>query len=133
MQLADAMAMVKRRRPRAEPIPAFLEMLKDYEKQCQSLGVLRASAPEKKKKEVGSLMPSLGPSVERASKKPVIGPELPNAKIENKHIKELASAPESLNKKKGSDENRKETVKRRIVGPSMPEASESPAKRQKPC
>ena len=33
MSLADGLQMIKRRRPQAQPIPAFMEMLERYEKE----------------------------------------------------------------------------------------------------
>jgi hypothetical protein len=40
MPLAEALALVKRRRPKADPLPAFLEMLKGHEQTCRSIGAI---------------------------------------------------------------------------------------------
>lgn len=44
MQLTDAMALVKRRRPTAEPIPAFVKILESYEVTCKQLGAIHSSS-----------------------------------------------------------------------------------------
>ena len=41
MPLNEAMQLVKRRRPEADPIPDFVAMLRDYELQCRLDGVIR--------------------------------------------------------------------------------------------
>lgn len=40
MDLDSALALVKRRRPVAEPIPAFVEQLKRYEGECKNSGLI---------------------------------------------------------------------------------------------
>mmetsp|Transcript_4123 Transcript_4123/g.5989 ORF Transcript_4123/g.5989 Transcript_4123/m.5989 type:complete len:273 (-) Transcript_4123:90-908(-) len=41
MDLDNALALVKQRRPEADPIPAFLEQLKRYEGECKDLGLIK--------------------------------------------------------------------------------------------
>jgi hypothetical protein len=41
MNLEEALALIKRRRPCVEPIPAFLEQLKRYEVECKSLRLIK--------------------------------------------------------------------------------------------
>lgn len=69
MSLADAMTLVQRRRPQAQPIPAFMQLLERYEKQCEqsrrSSSSTSSSRPEKKARVVATTM---GPSS-------VVGPD----------------------------------------------------------
>jgi hypothetical protein len=63
MPLAEALALVKRRRPKADPLPAFLEMLKGYEQTCRSIGAISADEDTKVKRVIG---PQLGPRMDAA-------------------------------------------------------------------
>jgi hypothetical protein len=74
IQLTDAMALVKRRRPTAEPIPAFVKMLERYEETCKQLGAIHASSadPSPSKRRTG---PTLPPG-NNAKRKREIGPAM---------------------------------------------------------
>ena len=77
MTYADAIEMCQRKRPEAQPIPAFVEQCQKYERKCRKLGVIKSgggggsgsSSPKKRK-----LGPSIGPAIG-----PSIGPEPPAA------------------------------------------------------
>jgi hypothetical protein len=74
MQLTDAMALVKRRRPTADPIPAFVKILERYEETCKQLGAIDSSsaylAPSKR-----CMGPTLPPG-NNAKRKREIGPAM---------------------------------------------------------
>lgn len=88
MSLNDAMTTIQRRRPEAQPIPAFFELLKRYEQQLQQSsrkqkhsGNNEFSMGKKKQKVVAgpSTGPSIGPSIGPSagpSKKPSLGPSV---------------------------------------------------------
>ena len=48
MTLNEAQRLVERRRPQAAPIPAFMEMLQEYEQTCRAVGAIAASSDEPK-------------------------------------------------------------------------------------
>jgi hypothetical protein len=74
MQLADSMALVKRRRPTADPIPAFVKMLERYEETCKQLGAIRSSSvdPAPSKRRTGPMLPPGN----NAKRKREIGPSM---------------------------------------------------------
>jgi len=78
MNLKDSMTLIQQKRPQAEPIPAFMTQLQEYEKKCIDLGVFGKDSKHKldessessnqtKRRAIG---PAVGPP------KPVIGPSL---------------------------------------------------------
>jgi hypothetical protein len=74
MCFTDAMELVKRRRPEARPIPAFIPMLEAYEKEVLSQNT-SGGAPKKKRKVVAGpsrIGPSLGPAVPGPPKKKMV-------------------------------------------------------------
>lgn len=77
MTLDDAMELVQRRRPEVDPIPAFLNMLRDYELQCRSQGDIASDSATKKfgNKRAAAVVGPSGPSPNRS--RPRIGPSLP--------------------------------------------------------
>jgi hypothetical protein len=82
MSLEDATALVKRRRPEARPIPAFIPMLEGYEKDIvlsQKSTATKGEAPKLKRKVVAG--PSIGPALGPPKKKPSIGPSIGPAMI----------------------------------------------------
>ena len=80
MTYADAIEMCQRKRPEAQPIPAFVEQCQKYERKCRKLGVIKSggggsgSSSPKKRKLGPSIGPAIGPSIG-----PSIGPEPPAA------------------------------------------------------
>jgi hypothetical protein len=74
IQLTDAMALVKRRRPTAEPIPAFVKMLERYEETCKQLGAIHTSRadPASSKRRTGPTLPQ----GDNAKRKREIGPAM---------------------------------------------------------
>ena len=78
MCLEDALALVKRRRPKANPLPAFLEILKEYEGTCRSLGVIKGK--NKVKRVSGPVgPPAKRPKATDAPARPIIvGPSNPS-------------------------------------------------------
>ncbi|GKY97420.1 hypothetical protein MPSEU_000700500 [Mayamaea pseudoterrestris] len=72
MSLQDGLTMIQRRRPQAQPIPAFLTILQQYyETKCQLNEQKPSSDPSKRKAMVGPAMPP-----DKRARKP-IGPTLP--------------------------------------------------------
>jgi hypothetical protein len=100
MQLTDGMALVKRRRPTAEPIPAFVKMLEGYELTCKQLGAIRSSSADtasgkrrmgptlppgndaKRKREIGPTMGPVCDVTKESNSIGVIGP--PTGQLEEK-------------------------------------------------
>ncbi|CAB9502331.1 specificity protein phosphatase 15 [Seminavis robusta] len=117
MSLQGALEMIKRRRPAAEPIPAFHEILVQYEAQCdkergkgdntkktkRSLSPTRNPHEEKKRPRVG---PSIGPALPSAATTS-IGPEMPPSSKAKAAIG--PTMPPSKNESR--------------IGPTMPESS----------
>ena len=99
MSLKEALEMIQRRRPEAEPIPAFREILEDYEARCvkerENAANAKPSLAEKKKKKragpVGNPVakdssngdkrrrvgPSPGPPKDSSREKNIVGPTMP--------------------------------------------------------
>jgi len=70
MTLKDAMMLIKRRRPEAEPIPAFLDLLERFEQTCNT----SSGHKRKTKKQLQVVGPTIGPSVGPRTIGPSIGP-----------------------------------------------------------
>ena len=70
MTLKDAMMLIKRRRPEAEPIPAFLDLLGRFEQTCNT----SSGHKRKAKKQLQVVGPTIGPSVGPRTIGPSIGP-----------------------------------------------------------
>ena len=89
MPLDDAMALVKRRRPEANPIPEFVAMLRDYETQCRldgSIVDVAAAAATKSDNDGSKKRAAVGPSRPDAPKQqhrsmPTIGPLRPPVNV----------------------------------------------------
>jgi hypothetical protein len=74
MSLKDAMALVKRRRPEARPIPAFIPMLEGYEKDIQNSTTTTVGQAPKKKRKIEAGPSMIGPALlGPPKKKPSIG------------------------------------------------------------
>ena len=73
MSLEEAQKLVQRRRPQAVPIPAFVEMLKEYEQDCRVLGII-----SDKKKVATARGVVAGPPCKRP-RLGNVGPQLPTA------------------------------------------------------
>ena len=71
MSLEEAQKLIQRRRPQAVPIPAFVDMLKEYEQNCRSLGAI-----SDKKKVAAARTMGAGPPRPRGAN---VGPQLPTA------------------------------------------------------
>jgi hypothetical protein len=76
MKLIDAMALVKRRRPTAEPIPAFVKMLEGYEVTCKQLGAIHSSSadPAPSKRRMGPTLPPGNDPKRKREIGPTMGP-----------------------------------------------------------
>ena len=81
MSLTSALALIQRRRPEAEPIPDFMDMLRQYEAQCRNDGAIveeeTSSTEHRSKKRTATAAvgpaPGSGPH-KRAMVGPVYGP-----------------------------------------------------------
>ena len=82
MPLDDALALIQRRRPDAEPIPDFMDMLRQYEAQCRRDGAIvdqldELSRKNKKRTATAAADPAAGPASKSAAgpqKRSVVGP-----------------------------------------------------------
>lgn len=78
MTLQDSMALIQEKRPEANPIPAFMSQLQEYEKTCMNLGVfqhskLKRDSVERNHKPEQKRRAPIGPSA-MPKKQRVIGP-----------------------------------------------------------
>jgi hypothetical protein len=89
MKLTDSMALVKRRRPTADPIPAFVKMLEGYEETCKQLGAIRSSSvdPAPSKRRTGPMLPPGN----NAKRKREIGPSIGPASVPTDESRESKS------------------------------------------
>lgn len=65
MTLAQAMAVMTEKRPTINPIPAFVQQLKEYEMKCIALGVIGnndTGITTKRKLAIGSIGPAMPPA-----------------------------------------------------------------------
>jgi hypothetical protein len=115
MQLTDAIALIKRRRPVAEPIPSFVRMLEGYEVTCKQLGAIPSSStdPVPSKRRMG---PTLPPSND-AKRKRDIGPAMGPVSKESKSIGVIGPPTEQLQEK----------PRARVIGPERPGVSNEEA------
>ena len=140
-----SLALCQRRRPVADPIPAFVEQLKAYEKECRQFGHLTAVDSSKpsigpssdgsggkrkaesessssdgksgKKRAVGpSIGPPIGPSIPTKGAR-VVGPTLKQDSTEKKGIESKHAHDEGGVKDKASSAADK---KKKIIGPERP-------------
>jgi len=87
MTLQDSMTLIQEKRPEANPIPAFLDQLQEYETTCIDLGIYSSSKSEKSKVETKRRAP-IGPAA-MPKKQRVIGPAampLPRNEKEDKGV-----------------------------------------------
>jgi hypothetical protein len=129
MSLEEGMALVHRRRPQAQPIPAFIEILEQYEKELIiSNNKKRESANGREKEQSRQdttkrrrvVGPSIGPSIGPAGPPP-IGPQKPSVddSVESPS-KESTNTPAigpSLLPNTTSEQNK-------LIGPAMPPPKE---------
>lgn len=72
MPLESALSLIRRRRPDAEPIPDFMDMLRRYESQCRKDGAIVEDGTTSSKKRA-----AIGPSPRpEPPKRAAIGPAL---------------------------------------------------------
>lgn len=90
MTLQDSMALIQKKRPQANPIPAFYTQLQEYEKTCMDLGIFKTV--ERSKPETKRLAP-IGPSV-MPKKQRIIGPAAMPASIDEKDDYQIVCGPE---------------------------------------
>jgi len=117
MPLKQAMVLVKRRRPQAEPIPAFCKMLESYEDTCRSLGLIKSEDTSDKRKSEAPLSSQDVTAKRKRTIGPSIGPSLPKKQTKDKKVKRQAIGPASGPLRK---ENSKESIgpHRTAIGPS---------------
>jgi hypothetical protein len=117
MKLTDAMALVKRRRPTAEPIPSFVKMLEGYEVTCKQLGAIHSSSadPASGKRRMGPTLPADN----NAKRKREIGPCMGPVSIskESKSIGAIGPPTGQLQEK----------PRARVIGPERPGLSNEQA------
>jgi hypothetical protein len=112
MELADAMALVKRRRPVAEPIPAFVAMLERYEKTCKQAAAIHSSSIDTTP---SGPMPSRGSNPKR---KRAIGPAMgPVAADESRD-----SCASGIIGPSDGGERQEKKPRARVIGPERPKA-----------
>ena len=99
MPLEDAVALVRRRRPKAQPIPAFVEILERYEQGCRKQGSIKSTAD----------------TATSASVKSPPGPALPT-----KHAKRPRPIGPAIGPAAGPTENEKPDKLSKIIGPERP-------------
>lgn len=138
MNMKDAMALIREKRPDADPIPAFISQLQAYEKKCNELGVISKDSAKRKideldqkKKKQRRIGPAMGPQR-------VIGPSLPanpspaatehDSKIYGPQLPTAVALGDGLNVDPQEDSREKggEVARERrspnvsIIGPSLP-------------
>jgi len=107
MPLDKALALIQRRRPEAEPIAAFVDMLRQYEQQCVRDGVIvldneaNTATNNNNVKKRAAVGPSRGPEPSPA-KRSMIGP------VVGRHVVAVGPQPQP------------------IMGPSLPPAKAEP-------
>jgi hypothetical protein len=83
MSLDQAMSLMKEKRPKVEPIPAFVRQLEKYEKKCALLVSNEAesfvSESGQKRPAAGPINPALPPSHVKEKRAKTIGPTLPSS------------------------------------------------------
>jgi len=131
MTLESALKLCRARRSVADPIPAFVEQLAEYEKKCIRIGSIKVVENKKRKQKdesgsscstkarletvVGPMMP---PNFQKED--PVIGPALPPKSI---CCNEGISSAQ--NEEKGKDEKslKEKLIEDHIIGPALPPKS----------
>ena len=138
MTMKGALALIREKRPDADPIPAFISQLETYEKKCIELGVIskdsskrkieeRDQKEKKKQRRIGPQQRVIGPSLpakpspaaaEHDSK--IYGPQLPTAVALGDGTK--VDPTDDHSREKGGDEVARESIstKGSIIGPSLP-------------
>lgn len=117
MNLPDAMALVKRRRPTAEPIPSFIKMLEGYEVTCKQLGAIHSSSadPAPSKRRMGPTLPA----DKNAKRKREIGPSMGPASVPNDSKSTEVTGPPTG--------QLQEKPRARAIGPERPGVSKEEA------
>jgi hypothetical protein len=142
MNMKSALALIREKRPDADPIPAFISQLEVYEKKCNELGVISKDSSKRKIEErdqkekkkhrvigpvmgpqqrvIGPFLPAKPspPATEHDSK--IYGPQLPSAVALGDGTK--VDPTEDHSREKGGDEVARESIstKGSIIGPSLP-------------
>mmetsp|Transcript_13201 Transcript_13201/g.20069 ORF Transcript_13201/g.20069 Transcript_13201/m.20069 type:complete len:184 (+) Transcript_13201:160-711(+) len=133
MTLESALKLCRARRSVADPIPAFVEQLEEYEKKCVRIGSIKVveSKKRKQKDESGSSCitkarletETVGPMMPPNQQKedPIIGPALPSKSI---CCEEGMSSAQ--NEDKGNDEKslKEKLMEDPRIGPALPPKSE---------
>ena len=143
MTMKQSLTLCQRRRPIADPIPAFVEQLKAYEKECRQFGHLTAVDNDSSKPSAGpssgsisggkrkvesessssdgksakkrAVGPSIGPSISIPSKGASTGPTLKHESTEKK-------GNESKHNDKGVKDKASSAAdkKKKVIGPERP-------------
>ena len=148
MTMKQSLALCQRRRPVADPIPAFVEQLKAYEKECRQFGHLTAVDNDSSKPSVGPSSDGsggkrkaessscssndgksgkkrdVGPSIE-----PSIGPSIPTKGASvGPSLKHESTEKKGIDSKHAHDEGVKDKAssaadkKKKVIGPELPPA-----------
>eukprot|EP00550_Attheya_septentrionalis_P009804 CAMPEP_0198284708 /NCGR_PEP_ID=MMETSP1449-20131203/4163_1 /TAXON_ID=420275 /ORGANISM="Attheya septentrionalis, Strain CCMP2084" /LENGTH=147 /DNA_ID=CAMNT_0043981913 /DNA_START=344 /DNA_END=787 /DNA_ORIENTATION=- len=132
----ESLDLCRSRRPVVDPIPAFLEQLRQYEEKCKGvIGKRKALASSKQKKRKRVIGPVMGPQphtikpdAENESKRrAAIGPQLPShltsqGTINKVTITESAIGPQ-LPRTQEDDDNQTSCSSAAPIGPMMPPPS----------
>ena len=96
MNLEDSMALIRQKQPTAEPIPAFVAQLQEYEQKCIALGVISKQSKRKVEVTDESNIPTkkrvIGPAI--GPPKRAIGPSLPPFKGAGKKVDDATGTSE---------------------------------------
>jgi len=125
MTYQAALQLVQRRRPQAQPIPAFVKMLQDYETTCRDNGWIPTESDEiavtKNNKPILSHEKTAQP--QPAPRTASIGPCLPPSK---RSTPTITAAKDDDDDDDGKDKPEPRNMKRpRIIGPARPPPSAS--------
>lgn len=99
MNLEDSMELIRQKRPEAEPIPAFIKQLQEYEQECIGLGVISQQSKRKCEdgtKPVTKKRKAIGP-VGPPKRAAMIGPSLPPQAVETKKDTGAVSVEPTVN------------------------------------
>eukprot|EP00980_Cylindrotheca_fusiformis_P014811 scaffold4026_cov117-Cylindrotheca_fusiformis.AAC.46 len=135
MTLHEALSLIRRRRPQAQPIPAFMEILEQYEKQLIEDSTLKnnnnnnnSSSTKKRPRVVAG--PSIGPAAPHTAKP--IGPQKPTTTGDES--KDISTETTTTSRTVGPElpPNAARSKKRKVIGPAMmpppkPQQEEEPS------
>eukprot|EP00978_Attheya_sp_CCMP212_P039263 scaffold202677_cov51-Attheya_sp.AAC.2 len=138
MTMDESLDLCRSRRPVVDPIPAFLEQLRQYEEKCKGvIGKRKALASSKQKKRKRVIGPVMGPQPQtikpdaenESKRRAAIGPQLPSHltsqdTINKVTIIESAIGPQLPVSRTQDDDNQKSCSSAAPIGPMMPPPSD---------